>query len=211
MNRTLARLILVCAPLCTVIVGCDDKSKTAPTDKTDKVEKNAKSDKAEEAKPKVGGAGGTTKTDDDAVELIERDLSSRGPEWKGIAVDGPKEAKVMDDMGDCRLAADGHGAYDLVLSQKKDKSTVAGYKKWLEETAKIVKGKVTFDKETDSSLEYTMETPKFDNEKEFFTSKKWFMAVKVGTKTVGCMPHDSADKETYDMLKKACGTVRAAK
>ncbi|NUP10449.1 MAG: hypothetical protein HOW73_30735 [Polyangiaceae bacterium] len=137
-------------------------------------------------------------------ELVETDLSPRGDEWKGFTIKAPKDAKVMDDLGDCRVATKG---FDVVLSQKKNKADIAQKKKALEDLAKQVKGKVTFKNETAEGFDYTFERPKMDKPDEMFASDDFFMIVKVGGKNVGCFPHDSAMGDEIEKARTACKTV----
>lgn len=139
-----------------------------------------------------------------AVAFSEVDLSPRGAEWKGFTIKAPSTAKVMDDLGDCRVAEKG---FDVVLSQKPDKSDVAARKKALEELAKTAKGKVTFSNETADGFDYKLETPKFDKPTEFVGHDSFFTVVKVGGKKVGCFPHDSAMGDEIGKAREACKTV----
>lgn len=143
-------------------------------------------------------------TAEPAAEMVETDLSSRGDEWKGFTIKAPKDAKVMEDLGDARVAVKG---FDVVLSQKKGKTSVKDRKKGLEDLAKQVKGKVSFSNETAEGFDYKLETPKLDNDKELFARDDFFMVVKVGGKDVGCFPHTSAQKEEIAKAREACKTV----
>jgi hypothetical protein len=156
------------------------------------------------AKPTATATATAAMTGASLGEMVEMDLSERGAEWKGFSIKAPKEAKVMEDLGDARVAMKG---FDVVISQKKNKITVAEYKKTLEGVAKQVKGKVTFENETADGFDYTMETPKFDKPEEMISVKRFYMSVKAGTSTVGCFPHDSASADEQASAREACKTI----
>jgi hypothetical protein len=140
-----------------------------------------------------------------AAELEEVDLSSRGDEWKGFTIRAPKSAKIMDDLGDCRIAEKG---FDVVLSQKKERSDVAARKKDLEGLAKTLKGKVTFSNETADGFDYKLETPKYDKPDELIARDDFFVVVKAGKGQVGCFPHTSAMGDEIVKAREACKTVQ---
>ena len=139
------------------------------------------------------------------IEMVETDLSPRGDEWKGFTIQAPKDSKVMDDLGDCRIAAT--RTFDVVLSQKSPKNDVAAMKKFLEELAPKMKAKLEISNETATGFDWKRETPNETTPDKPFIREDFFMLVDVGGKKVGCFPHSSAGKEEIERARVACKTL----
>lgn len=139
------------------------------------------------------------------IEMVETDLSPRGDEWKGFVIQAPKDAKVMDDLGDCRIAAT--RTFDLVLSQKSPKNDVAAMKKFLEELAPKMKAKLEVSKETATGFDWKRETPNEAMPDKPIIREDFFALVEVGGKKIGCFPHSSAQKEEIERAREACKTL----
>ncbi len=139
------------------------------------------------------------------IEMVETDLSPRGDEWKGFAIQAPKDAKVMDDLGDCRIAAT--RTFDLVLSQKGPKNDVAAMKKFLVELAPKMKAKLDISNETATGFDWRRETPNETTPDKPFIREDFFSLLDVGGKKIGCFAHSSAGKEEIQRARDACKTL----
>lgn len=139
------------------------------------------------------------------IEMVETDLSPRGDEWKGFVIQAPKDAKVMDDLGDCRIAAT--RTFDVVLSMKSPKNDVAAMKKFLEELAPKMKAKLAISNETPTGFDWKRETPNETTPDKPFIREDFFSLVDVGGKKIGCFPHSSAGKEEIERARAACKTL----
>jgi hypothetical protein len=139
------------------------------------------------------------------IEMVETDLSSRGDEWKGFVIKAPKDAKVMDDLGDCRIAAT--RTFDVVLSQKGPKNDVAAMKKYMEELAPKMKATLEFSNESDTGFDWKRETPNETTPDKPFIREDFFSVVDVGGTKVGCFSHSSAGKEEIERAREACKTL----
>ncbi|MBL9021695.1 MAG: hypothetical protein JNL21_05820 [Myxococcales bacterium] len=187
MNTThLARLTALLGLL--LVAGCN-KADAASEKKNDSDTTTTKADAKKDDKPRA-----SNKKD---VEMVETDLSSKGLEWKGYAIMAPKDAKIMDDRGDCRVAAKG---FSVILSQKPERSTIDGKKKELDKVAAATEGKVTYANESATGFDYKLETPKSSRD-------DFFMVLDVGGKKIGCYPLNLIKKEEMEKAREACKTL----
>jgi hypothetical protein len=139
------------------------------------------------------------------IEMVDTDLSPRGDEWKGLSIKAPKDAKIMDDMGDCRVAAT--RTIDIILSQKAPKNDVAARKKDLEELAGKMKGKITFSNETATGFDWKRETPNETFPDKPIVREDFFTVVEIDGKKIGCFPSTSSSKEEIQRTREACKTL----
>jgi hypothetical protein len=137
------------------------------------------------------------------ADLVDTDLSSADPAWKGWAAKGPKEAKVMPDgVHGARIAATRVDAFDINFAQRKTK--LADVKKGVETGNKIMGGtvKTTYTTDTADKLEYTS---------EISGSKIWRFTwnMKVSGKDVTCATGTmGASSETLlAVLKASCESL----
>jgi hypothetical protein len=138
-----------------------------------------------------------------AADLVEHDLSTADPAWKGWIAKGPKDAKVMaDGVHGARIAANGINAFDITFGHKKTK--LADTKKGIEAGAKIMGGsaKTSFVTDTKEKLEWVTEVG---------TSKSWHFSwnVKVSGKDVTCssMPMGASTESLLAVLKASCESL----
>lgn len=139
------------------------------------------------------------------TSFVSTDLSSRGDAWKGFSIDAPKDAKVMEDFNDCRVAGDG---LDVVISQQPDHRSVAAAKAALEKRAGRMKGSVSFENETAAGFDYTLDTPGFEGER--VKRDSFIMVVSTGGTSVGCFPHSSAGGMEIEAARAACKTLKTS-
>jgi hypothetical protein len=139
-----------------------------------------------------------------AADLVETDLSTADPAWKGWVAKGPKDAKVMaDGLHGARIAANGLNAFDVSFAPRKTK--LADVKKGVETGQKIMGGtaKTTYTTDTADKLEYTT---------EISGSKIWRFTwnVKASGKDVTCSTGTmGASTETLlAVLKASCESLR---
>jgi hypothetical protein len=115
-----------------------------------------------------------------APDLVDVDLSSADPAWKGWAAKGPKDATVMaDGVHGARIAAKRVDAFDISFAPRKTK--MADTKKGVQTGAKIMGDgvKITFVTDSADKLAWTTEVS---------GSKVWrlSMNMKVSGKDVTC-------------------------
>jgi hypothetical protein len=219
-----ARTFLPCLLGALLVLGCDDKKKSEGSG--DKSSESKKDDDKDDKKDDKKGSkkGDKAKGDDDddksakkpkgdkadkgsgeKVELADLDLSTRGPAWKGWTIKAPKDAKVMEDMSDLRVAGKGCSIvedcpyFDLILSEKKP--DLKAFKASQAKAAADLKDKIEWGEETAESLEWTRETLGVK-------TRNFRRIVKVGTKEIGCWPFGGVTKESdFSALKEACKSV----
>ena len=115
-----------------------------------------------------------------AADLVDTDLSTADPAWKGWAAKGPKDGTVMaDGLHGARIAAKRMDAFDVSFAPRKTK--LADKKKGVQTGAKMMGDdvKITFVTDTADKLEWTTEVS---------GSKSWRFAMnlKVSGKDVTC-------------------------
>jgi hypothetical protein len=164
------------------------------------------------ASPKASGGSSTSATaapktpsKPKEVEMVDTDLSPRGDEWKGLTIKAPKDAKIMDDMGDCRVAAT--RTIDIILSQKTPKNDVAAMKKYHEDLAAKLKGTITFSNETPTGFDWKRETPNETFPDKPIVREDFFTVVEIDGKKIGCFPSNSSSKEEIQRTREACKTL----
>ena len=215
-----ARLLVCVAPVALatlVALGCDKKSegteeKRAAAEKTPAkspektAEKKPASYDDEKPKGEDDDKPGKPKSDaKDETELVELDLSSRGPEWKGWTMKAPAGAKVMDDMSNLRVSGkgcpitDSCPSFDLILSQKKP--DLAAMKALQTRGAAGGGEKLTFQADTASLLEWTREGSQLK-------TMNFLEVVTVSGKAIGCGPLSSVVRASdLTAMKRACGSI----
>jgi hypothetical protein len=135
--------------------------------------------------------------------LEEKDLSSTGEAFKGWFAKGPKDAKVMGDLGGVRIATPkvmGPGAFDLAWALKK--ADLKELKEGITKGSEIAKSKVTFTVDTPEALEWTSEAG---------TSKSmhFSMSFQVSGQDVSCysMPMGFRSAEELAFMKETCKSL----
>lgn len=172
---------------CVAVSGCK---------KSDKGEEKKGGEAAEARKPAEGRAPAEPARPA-APKLVDVDLSSRGAAWKGYSVKGPAGSKVMEDLGNVRVA--GKGEFDLILSQKK--VDFASFKKNKGIGVKRGKGTLTFPVDKPDMLEWKAVFPKY-------TTYGFRQIVDVAGKKVGCWPMHGVDAQAkLQIYRDACKTI----
>jgi hypothetical protein len=149
------RLLVISTLLLLATTACDKKGE-APAAPAPAAEppKPAEAKPAETAAPAAAEAPAEKE-----VELVDTDLSTADPVWKGWTAKGPKDAKVMQDgVKGARIAQSGMDGLDVIFDQKKQDLKLL--KKNLEIGAKNSNGetKHTFSKEEADELAWTTES-----------------------------------------------------
>ena len=139
-----------------------------------------------------------------AADLVDMDLSTADPAWRGWVAKGPKDAKVMPDMlKGARIAANGLGAYDITFVPRKTK--LADTKKGIEAGQKIMGSstKTTYVTDTAEKLEWITEVG---------LTKVWHFTwnMKVSGKDVTCSvgTMGAASESMVALLKTGCESLR---
>ncbi len=138
-----------------------------------------------------------------AAAMVEMDLSSADPVWKGWVASGPAGAKVMaDGVKGARIAANGMDAFDVAFG-----SASASLKDVKSGNAAAVKSgnlKITYLVDTADKLEWVTEVG---------TSKAWnFVSNYTASgKKVSCQTNTAmgaSSEAMFNQLKAACATLR---
>ena len=137
-----------------------------------------------------------------AAAMVEIDLSTADPAWKGWTVQGPKDAKVLaDGVHGARVAANGMDAFDLAFTQ--GKSPMKDVKSGVEAGAKGGNLKVTYGVDTADKLEWVTDVAGSK-------THNFVWNYKASGKDVSCRTN-AAMGTTEAMaaeLKTACGTLQ---
>jgi len=135
--------------------------------------------------------------------MVEIDLSSADPAWKGWVVQGPKEAKVLaDGVHGARVAANGMDAFDLAFGQ--GKPLYKDIKSGIEAAKKSGNVKITITTDTADKLEWTVEA---GSTKAY----NFVWAIKASGKDMSCQTNTAMGVTSEAMLaqlKTACGTLQ---
>jgi hypothetical protein len=138
-----------------------------------------------------------------AAAMVEIDLSTADPAWKGWVVQGPKDAKVLaDGVHGARVAANGMDAFDLAFGQ--GKALVKDIKGGNAAAVKSGNVKITYTTDTADKLEWTTEVG---------TTKAYnfVWGVKASGKDVTCSTNAAmgvSSEALLAQLKTACGTLQ---
>jgi len=139
-----------------------------------------------------------------AAEMVEIDLSSADPAWKGWVANGPKDAKVLaDGVHGARIAANGMDAFDVAFGQ--GKAMLKTVKSGVEAGVKGSGGslKVTYTTDTADKLEWTTEV---GSTKTY----NFVWSIKASGKDMSCSTNTmmGASEAMVAQLKTACGTLK---
>jgi hypothetical protein len=132
------------------------------------------------------------------TDLVDADLSSRGDDWKGWTVKAPKDAKVMEDMGNARVAGKD---FDIVISQKAP--DMKETKENATKGAEASKGKIAFTTDKPEDLEWNVKSGKH-------TTYFFKLALKVDDKDVTCEVMNTIGADTQKLATRmidACKTL----
>jgi hypothetical protein len=146
----------------------------------------------------AGAAKAAAKAAAAKTDLVDADLSSRGEGWKDWTIKAPKDAKVMEDMGNARVAGKG---FDVVISQAA--ADMAATKDLASKGAEAAKGKITFTTDTPEALEWNLKIGKS-------TSYYFKLALKVDGKDVTCEVMNTIGAENEKQaakMKEACKSL----
>ncbi len=139
-----------------------------------------------------------------AGDLVDLDLSTADPAWKGWVARGPKDAKVLaDGVHGARIAATGMNAFDISFGPSKTR--LADTRKGAEAGQKAMgsASKTTFLLDTADKLEWTTEVG---------ASKSWRFSwnVKASGKDVTCSTGmmGAATETMVALLKASCASLR---
>ncbi len=138
-----------------------------------------------------------------AADLIDFDLSTADPAWKGWTAKGPKDAKVMaDGLHGARIAANGMNAFDISFAPRKTK--LADTKKGIEAGQKMVGAtmKTAYLTDTADKLEWTTEVA---GAKIWHFSYNMKASGKDVTCTAGMM--GAATETMFALLKSSCDSL----
>lgn len=192
----IALVLAAIVPL-TVLAGCS-KDSAAPT------ASSAPSAAAKPSSTAPASAAAVPTAAAPAAAMVEIDLSTADPAWKGWVVQGPKEAKVLaDGVKGARVAANGMDAFDLAFAQ--GKTVMKEVKSGVEAGVKGSGGslKVTYTVDTADKLEWTTEVAGTK-------SYNFVWALKASGTDVSCRTNAAmgASEALVAQLKTACGTLK---
>jgi hypothetical protein len=188
------------------ILGCSDGGAPAGSASAAAASPSGKSSAASSTKsaaPMTSAASATPSANAPAAAMVEVDLSTADPAWKGWVMMGPKEAKVLaDGVHGARVAANGMDAFDVAFGTGKPmlKTTKSG----VEAGAKASSAKVTFTTDTADKLEWTTEVGSTK-------SYNFIWAIKASGKDMTCNTNAGMGVSSESMLaeiKAACGTLQ---
>jgi hypothetical protein len=137
-------------------------------------------------------------------EMVEIDLSSADPVWKGWVAKGPKDAKVLaDGVHGARIAANGMNAFDVAFAPAK--TSLKDVKSGAEAAMKGSGGKltVTFTVDTADKLEWK-------SDGYGTTTYNFVWNYKASGKDVSCLTNAAMGANSEAQLKQfkdACGTL----
>lgn len=165
-------IVLAFGLISSLALGCDGGSGSSPSPQASgKPADSAKpGDSAKPATTAAAKAPDTTMPSAKPAEMVEFDLSSADPKWKGWVAKGPADAKVMaDGVAGARIAGKGpnildqkkggDNGFDVAFAWGKDdlKSLRTNLQKGADNPIGDMKVKLTFTKEEPGMLEWTSE------------------------------------------------------
>jgi hypothetical protein len=178
------------------LVACSKDSAAPPAPSASSTAASTPSTPASAALPKPAASA-------PAAAMVEIDLSSADPAWKGWVAQGPAGAKVLaDGVHGARIAANGMDAFDVAFGQ--GKPLYKDIKSGLEAAKKSGNVKITITTDSADKLEWTVEA---GSSKAY----NFVWAIKASGKDMTCQTNSGMGVSSDAMLatlKTACGTLQ---